>query len=61
VLQALLDEARSRGCRAAFLEVRASNAAALGLYRGLGFIQTGIRSGYYSDGEDAVEMRHSLA
>lgn len=60
VLQALLDEARFRGCRAAFLEVRASNVAARGLYRELGFVETRIRSGYYSDGEDAVEMRHSL-
>lgn len=30
-----------------FLEVRASNAAAIGLYEQLGFCQTGIRPRYY--------------
>jgi ribosomal-protein-alanine N-acetyltransferase len=40
------------------LEVRASNQAALGLYRGLGFADTGRRSRYYHDPvEDAVLMR----
>ena len=41
----------------AFLEVRATNAAALGLYRKLGFDEEGRRRGYYNDGEDAVLMR----
>jgi ribosomal-protein-alanine N-acetyltransferase len=40
-----------------WLEVRPSNSAALALYRGAGFIEDGIRPGYYSDtGEDAVLM-----
>jgi len=40
-----------------WLEVRPSNTAALALYRGAGFIEDGIRPGYYSDtGEDAVLM-----
>jgi ribosomal-protein-alanine N-acetyltransferase len=39
------------------LEVRASNAAAIELYRSYGFIATGMRPGYYSDDrEDAVIM-----
>lgn len=35
------------GGRKAFLEVRESNNAALELYRGLGFAQTGVREEYY--------------
>jgi ribosomal-protein-alanine N-acetyltransferase len=41
-----------------FLEVRASNQPALGLYRRLGFTETGCRVRYYHDPvEDAVLMR----
>ena len=44
-----------------FLEVRASNQPALGLYRGLGFAETGRRARYYHDPvEDAVLMRLPL-
>jgi [ribosomal protein S18]-alanine N-acetyltransferase len=40
-----------------WLEVRPSNSVALALYRRAGFIEEGIRRGYYSDtGEDAVLM-----
>ena len=56
----VLDRAREGGVEQAFLEVRASNGAALALYRGIGFEAAGIRSKYYSDGEDAVWMRHSF-
>lgn len=38
------------------LEVRRSNAAAIGLYEGLGFEVFSERAGYYADGEDALEM-----
>ncbi len=39
------------------LEVRASNQAAIQLYRSYGFVATGVRPGYYSDNrEDAVIM-----
>jgi len=43
-----------------YLEVRRSNAAAIALYRGVGFATTGVRARYYSDDEDAVEMALSL-
>jgi ribosomal-protein-alanine N-acetyltransferase len=40
------------------LEVRASNHPAIGLYRRLGFAETGRRKRYYRDPmEDAVQMR----
>jgi len=38
------------------LEVRKSNAAAIGLYKKLGFKPSGIRRGYYDNGEDALIM-----
>jgi [ribosomal protein S18]-alanine N-acetyltransferase len=43
------------------LEVRASNAPALALYRGLGFSELDRRARYYTDtGEDAVVMQLEL-
>jgi [ribosomal protein S18]-alanine N-acetyltransferase len=38
------------------LEVRRSNATAIALYRVIGFFAMGVRSRYYPDDEDAVEM-----
>ncbi len=46
-----------KGARLAFLEVRASNSAAQVLYSRLGFVQAGLRKGYYDNPrEDAVVM-----
>jgi ribosomal-protein-alanine N-acetyltransferase len=42
-----LDAGRERGVQTVFLEVRESNAAALGLYHSFGFAQIGHRKGYY--------------
>lgn len=53
----------SEGVRHLFLEVAASNAAALGLYRAMGFQEAGIRKGYYErpqGREDAIIMRREL-
>jgi [ribosomal protein S18]-alanine N-acetyltransferase len=56
VLELLRDDAR-----VVFLEVRASNAAALALYGSLGFTELDRRARYYSDnGEDAVVMQRLL-
>jgi ribosomal-protein-alanine N-acetyltransferase len=44
------------GVRMVLLEVRRSNAAAIALYRQLGFTAMGVRARYYSNDEDAVEM-----
>ncbi len=44
----------------AHLEVRASNAAAIALYRSLDFAEVGRRRRYYKDGEDALLMARSI-
>jgi len=50
---ALLEEMLQRtGARRATLEVRRSNAAALGLYEKLGFKVTAVREGYYDNPEE---------
>jgi tRNA threonylcarbamoyladenosine biosynthesis protein TsaB len=52
---------RLAGVTEIHLEVRASNERALRLYRRLGFVQTGLRPGYYVEppepAEDALLMR----
>ena len=47
------------GAARAFLEVRAGDPAATGLYAGFGFAEVDRRVGYYADGEDAVIMAWS--
>ena len=57
LLEAVIRQARTDGARIAFLEVRAGNAAAQGLYRLCGFQVTGLRRRYYrAPIEDAVLM-----
>jgi len=57
----LLDFARRHGCIEASLEVRPSNAVALRLYRGIGFLPVGRRRNYYTDShEDALVMAGPL-
>lgn len=58
LLQRLLETARRRGATAVLLEVRADNAAALGLYTAAGFERVGVRRRYYQPEDvDAVVMR----
>lgn len=50
-----------KGAQSSTLEVRRSNAPAIGLYAKLGYEQVGVRPGYYaSNGEDALVMTKSL-
>jgi ribosomal-protein-alanine N-acetyltransferase len=52
------------GAQTLFLEVAASNLAARTLYRRIGFVEAGLRKGYYTAGrerpEDALILRSNL-
>ncbi|PZE35184.1 ribosomal-protein-alanine N-acetyltransferase [Curtobacterium sp. MCSS17_006] len=57
----LLDEARRRGVREVFLEVRADNPVAQAMYTAFGFEHIATRPRYYQpDGVDAWVMRAEL-
>ncbi|WP_136055478.1 ribosomal protein S18-alanine N-acetyltransferase [Microbacterium sp. K24] len=61
LLRALLAAARERGAREIFLEVRADNPTAAGLYLAEGFEEIGRRPRYYQpDDVDAIVMRSDL-
>jgi len=61
LLATIIGEARRRGCVEVFLEVRADNPRAHGLYLRRGFEEIGIRRGYYQpSGTDAIVMRKDL-
>lgn len=53
LLEACQQALAGEGIARCFLEVRVSNAAAIQLYRTCGWKPSGLRSGYYPDGEDA--------
>lgn len=58
LVEALVDIAESAGVNQTFLEVRVDNAAAISLYRSLGFTDVRIRRGYYQpENIDALVMR----
>lgn len=58
LMNELLDEADRRGVQQIFLEVRADNPPARGLYAALGFTEVGVRPRYYQpDDVDAIVMR----
>jgi ribosomal-protein-alanine N-acetyltransferase len=59
VREAIAYAAASR-VRLVLLEVRRSNVPAIRLYKKLAFHTSGLREGYYGDGEDAVEMALAL-
>lgn len=63
MLMLLLERARQAGMTEAFLEVRPTNLLAIGLYQSVGFIQVGLRKGYYQaeEGrEDALVLKLDL-
>jgi [ribosomal protein S18]-alanine N-acetyltransferase len=61
MIAALIARCREQAARALWLEVRQSNARARAIYGRLGFVQQGVRKGYYpaplGRREDAVVMR----
>ena len=54
LLEACQRDLEAEGVLQLYLEVRASNAAAIRLYGACGWQRCGLRSGYYPDGEDAA-------
>ena len=63
LLRFLFKLARQWGAEKMFLEVRPSNASARALYAKMGFVQIGVRRGYYpavGGQEDALVMERAL-
>ncbi|MVQ42610.1 ribosomal protein S18-alanine N-acetyltransferase [Microbacterium sp. MAH-37] len=60
MLRLLLDQARERGARDTFLEVRDDNGVAQTLYLSEGFVEIGRRPRYYKGGIDAIIMKIEL-
>lgn len=62
LLDELLTRAEKNAITDVFLEVRASNAAAIALYTRCGFLPVGRRASYYNDPpEDAILMKRQGA
>ena len=61
LLQHAMRLANQRQAERALLEVRRGNAAAIALYRAMGFGDDAVRRGYYADGEDALLMSCPLS
>jgi ribosomal-protein-alanine N-acetyltransferase len=63
MLALLIERSRQAGMEAVFLEVRPSNPHAIALYQSVGFVQVGVRRGYYqAEGgrEDALVLKLAL-
>ncbi|NLT96265.1 MAG: ribosomal protein S18-alanine N-acetyltransferase [Clostridia bacterium] len=61
LLNHMMTEAKAKGAVKMTLEVRVSNISAQKLYKRLGFLEAGIRKGYYLDNnEDAIIMWKEL-
>jgi ribosomal-protein-alanine N-acetyltransferase len=61
LLETLIAEARRRKCAEVFLEVREDNPRARGLYLRRGFVEIGVRRGYYQPANvNAIVMRKDL-
>jgi len=63
LLEEMIVLARRNDMRRVVLEVRASNAAAIGLYKSMGFADIGLRRDYYpaeNGREDAILMGREL-
>ena len=63
LMETLIESLNEAQARDLFLEVDIANSAALGLYRGLGFVEAGRRRGYYAGAggpSDALVLRLDL-
>jgi [ribosomal protein S18]-alanine N-acetyltransferase len=57
IIKSLCYWCAGRGATTIFLEVRPSNQSARRLYAKFGFVEVGLRKGYYDNGEDAIIMK----
>lgn len=55
LVQGFLTEAQNRGAAQVFLEVAATNQAAISLYLQAGFAKVGLRRGYYTQADGATD------
>ncbi|HTT99398.1 MAG TPA: ribosomal protein S18-alanine N-acetyltransferase [Rhizomicrobium sp.] len=60
LLAEAMRDAAAGGSRTMFLEVAATNQAAIALYTKLGFRKVGTRKAYYAPSEDALILRVEL-
>lgn len=61
LMSAVFEEAAVHGVNRIVLEVRISNMAAIGLYKKMGFVELGIRKGFYDlPKEDACIMEYTI-
>jgi len=61
LLARALEVCAKKGIAKSFLDVKASNVAAIDLYRKFGYEQIGVRKRYYPDtGDDALLFRHEI-
>ena len=64
LMEMAISRARAMQAQEMFLEVDVASSGAVALYTGLGFVQTGLRRGYYDRGAaglaDALVMRLDL-
>ncbi|MBN2418369.1 MAG: ribosomal protein S18-alanine N-acetyltransferase [Deltaproteobacteria bacterium] len=61
LLKHVIEAGAACGVENIWLEVRPSNIPALSIYKKFGFVETGLRKGYYSDSrEDAIIMALDL-
>lgn len=60
LLRSTLQNLAEAGVRILWLTVRPNNCAAIGLYRGLGFLPHNTVHKYYEDGADGLRMRLTI-
>lgn len=60
LIASFIKDAKSRGVKKLFLEVRESNTPAITLYKKAGFDLISVRNKYYSDGENALVLVKEL-
>ncbi len=60
ILRAMIDDLAARGAKRIYLEVEATNTAAIALYHRNGFTQVGRLVDYYGPGRDGLHMRHDV-